>query len=88
MILDNESQVTEAVLAALAGTPDPRLRAVLTSLIRHLHAFLREARPSEEEYYAGLRFIAELGQHTDATAQRDDHRGRHAGHFHAGDAAQ
>jgi catechol 1,2-dioxygenase len=64
MILDNETQVTEAVLAALAGTPDPRLREIFGSLIRHLHAFLRETRPTEEEYYAGLRFISELGKHT------------------------
>jgi len=66
MILDNESQVTEAVLAALAGTPNPRLRHVMTSLIRHVHAFLREVRPTEEEYYAGLKFLAELGKHTGA----------------------
>ncbi len=66
MILDNETQVTEAVLAALAGTPDRRLREILSSLIRHLHAFLRDVRPTEEEYYAGLRFIAELGKHTGA----------------------
>lgn len=66
MILDNEAQVTEAVLAALAGTPSARVREVMTSLIRHLHAFLREVRPTEEEYYAGLRFVAELGQHTGA----------------------
>ncbi|MGH7155868.1 MAG: dioxygenase [Acetobacteraceae bacterium] len=66
MILDSESQVTDAVLTALAGTPDPRLREVMTSLIRHVHAFLREVRPTEEEYYTGLRFITELGQHTGA----------------------
>ena len=31
-------QLTEQVLAAYADTPDPRLRQLLTSLIRHLHA--------------------------------------------------
>lgn len=66
MILDNEVQVTDAVLEALAGTPDRRLREVLTSLVSHAHAFLREVRPTEEEYYAGLKFIAELGKHTGA----------------------
>ncbi|HEX5328146.1 MAG TPA: dioxygenase [Acetobacteraceae bacterium] len=66
MILDDESQVTDAVLAAFADTPDARLRTVMTSLIRHVHAFLREVRPTEEEYYRGLQFIAELGKNTGA----------------------
>jgi catechol 1,2-dioxygenase len=66
MILDNETQVTEAVLAALAGTPDPRLREVMTSLIRHIHAFLRDVRPTEDEYDEALRFVAELGRRTGA----------------------
>ena len=66
MILDGESQVTDAVLEAFAGTPDKRLREVMTGLVRHLHAFLRDVRPTEEEYYAGLKFIAALGQNTGA----------------------
>jgi catechol 1,2-dioxygenase len=66
MILDNETQVTEAVLAALAATPNPRLREIMTSLVRHFHGFLREVQPTEEEYYEGLRFIAELGKYTGA----------------------
>ncbi len=66
MILDNETQVTEAVLAALASTPTPRLRDVMTGLIRHLHAFIREVRPTEDEYDEALRFIADLGKHTGA----------------------
>ncbi len=66
MILDNESQVTDAVLEALSNTPNPRLREIMASLIRHIHAFLRETRPTEAEYYAGLKFITELGLNTDA----------------------
>ena len=67
MIIDNESQITEAVVRKLAATPDPRRRELMTSLVRHLHAFVREARPSEDEYDFALRFIAELGMRTDAT---------------------
>lgn len=66
MILDDEAQVTDAVIEALSHTPDPRLRKVMTSLVRHVHSFLREVQPSEEEYYAALKFVAELGKHTGA----------------------
>ena len=31
-------------------TPDPRLRVVMQSLVKHLHAFIREVEPSDEEF--------------------------------------
>jgi Catechol dioxygenase N terminus len=86
MILDNEAQVTNAVMEALVGTPDSRLREVMTSLVRHVHAFLREVRPTEEEYYAGLKFIAELGQHTGP--ERNDYRSGYARVFDSCDIAE
>ena len=64
MILTNESQLTEAVLADNAGTPDQRLRAVVDSFVRHAHAFLHETKPTEAEFHAGLQFIAAVGQKT------------------------
>ena len=39
MTVMTPDQLTKQVLAAYAGTPDPRLRQLLTSLIGHLHAF-------------------------------------------------
>lgn len=66
-LVENEDSVTPAVLQAMEGTTDPRLREVMASLVRHLHAFLREVRPSEDEYEHGLRFLAALGQQTHAT---------------------
>ena len=39
-----EAELTEVVLERYASTPDPRLRTVLQSLIRHLHAFVRDVR--------------------------------------------
>mgnify|MGYP001440950576 CR=1 FL=1 len=67
MIIDSEAQVTDAVRAAMAGTPNPRLREVVDAFVRHAHAFLREVRPSEDEFYAGLMWIASLGHHTHQT---------------------
>jgi catechol 1,2-dioxygenase len=36
--------VTEQALASLRGTADPRLRELLTGLVRHLHDFARGGR--------------------------------------------
>jgi protocatechuate 3,4-dioxygenase beta subunit len=64
MIIQNEAMLTEAVLADMAATPNRRLREVMDALVRHLHAFVREARPTEEEWDKGLAFVTGLGQTT------------------------
>jgi hypothetical protein len=65
MIIQNEATVTEAVRASMAATtPNQRLREVMDSLVRHLHAFVRETRPTEEEWDKGLAFVTGLGQLT------------------------
>lgn len=62
MIIDGQESVTIAVQEAMAGTPDPRLGEVMDALIRHLHAFIREVRPSEAEFEQGLDFLAAIGK--------------------------
>ena len=64
-----EQALVEAVLASFAGTPDPRLKLVLESLTRHLHAFLRETRLSEQEWRAGIDFLTAAGHITDDRRQ-------------------
>ena len=64
-----EANVTEAVLGALCHCEDPRLRQVMESLVRHLHAFLREVEPTPEEWLEGIRFLTETGQLCDAQRQ-------------------
>lgn len=65
----NEQTLTEAVMARVANTPDPRLKQVMTSLISHLHAFVRETRPTPEEWLAGIRFLTETGKMCDDRRQ-------------------
>ena len=67
MIIENEGMVTEAVRHATAHTKDARLREIVDLFVKHAHAFLREARPTDKEFEAGLRFIAALGHHTHET---------------------
>src|SRR5450432_3324090 len=65
----NESDLTEAVLGKLGGTRDPRLAQILTSLVRHLHAFVRETELTEAEWLAGIAFLTATGQKCDAKRQ-------------------
>ena len=66
-IVENVADVTRAVLAEAERTPDPRLRAILTSAIRHLHAFVRESELTEGEFRRICDVIARCGQLTSAS---------------------
>jgi hydroxyquinol 1,2-dioxygenase len=62
MIIGNLEDVTHAVLAEASRAPDARFREILTAGITHLHAFVREARLSENEFRQLCGAIARLGQ--------------------------
>ena len=71
---EQEQQVREealvaAVVESFQGTPDARLRLLLESLTRHLHAFLRETRLSEQEWRAGIDFLTTAGHISDDRRQ-------------------
>jgi hypothetical protein len=51
-----EDDITAEVLKRFEGTPDPRLRRVMSSLVRHLHAFVKDVELSEPEWFAGFSF--------------------------------
>jgi catechol 1,2-dioxygenase len=67
VIIDRQEEVTPAVLQAMAMAPDARLREIMESLVRHLHAFAREMRLTEPEWEKGIAFITGLGQATTET---------------------
>lgn len=54
--------VTDTVIAQMATTPDARLREIMDSLVRHLHAFAREVRLTPEEWLRGIAFLTAVGQ--------------------------
>jgi catechol 1,2-dioxygenase len=66
---NTEEQITHNVLDSMAQTPDPRLKTVMTSLIRHLHAFIREVDLTEEEWMSGIQFLTRTGQMCDDKRQ-------------------
>jgi protocatechuate 3,4-dioxygenase beta subunit len=61
--------LTGDVVRSFAGTTDPRLRALLVGLTEHLHAFLRDVRPTLAEWEAAIRFLTAVGQASTETRQ-------------------
>ncbi|MGY1814830.1 intradiol ring-cleavage dioxygenase [Blastococcus sp. SYSU D00820] len=67
--LFSEERSAEVVAASFAGTPDPRLREVLTSLVRHLHAFVKDVELTEEEWAFAIDFLTHTGHMSDEVRQ-------------------
>ena len=65
-VIEGPDDVTPVVLAAMAGAPDARLREIMASLVRHLHAFAREVQLTEPEYGVAVDFLNRVGQATHA----------------------
>ena len=65
----DETTITQAVIARHANTADPRLKTVMTSLVRHLHGFAREVDLTEAEWVAGLEFLTAVGHACSPTRQ-------------------
>jgi hydroxyquinol 1,2-dioxygenase len=55
------------VLAGMQNTDDPRTKEILSSLVRHLHAFIRETRLTEREFQLAVTHVTALGQKTTAS---------------------
>src|SRR5437868_11762920 len=64
MIITRQQDVTEVVLNAMNGAPNPRLRQVMGSFVRHLHDFAREVRLTEAEFEFAIDFLNRIGQAT------------------------
>lgn len=56
-----EDDITAEVLERFGQTPQPRLREIMLSLIRHLHAFVREVDLSEAEWFQAIEILTEAG---------------------------
>jgi protocatechuate 3,4-dioxygenase beta subunit len=54
-------ELTEDVIGRM-NSAAPRLREVMTLLIRHLHSFLREAALTQDEWRTGIEFLTRTGQ--------------------------
>src|SRR5260370_3361112 len=70
-IIETQEDVTPAVLAAMAQTPDDRLRQIAAAFIRHIHAFAREVKLTEGDYDIGDDFLNRIGK---TTSDRHNYR--------------
>ena len=52
-----EQALVDEVVASFAGAESARLRQLMQALARHLHAFVRETRLTEEEWAAAIEFL-------------------------------
>jgi hydroxyquinol 1,2-dioxygenase len=62
MLAIDENAITDVALEQMASTPDLRLKRIMESLVRHLHAFAREVDLTPEEWLEGVRFLTAVGQ--------------------------
>ena len=58
--LDAKS-ITGAVIERMSECRDPRFREVMTSLVTHLHDFVREVRLTEAEWLTAIQFLTDSG---------------------------
>ncbi|WP_069865871.1 dioxygenase [Pseudomonas citronellolis] len=65
----DEHNITQAVLQRLEGSRSPRLKQISSSLVRHLHDFVREIEPTQQEWEAAVDFLTRTGQMCSATRQ-------------------
>ncbi|WP_333826658.1 dioxygenase family protein [Pararhodobacter sp.] len=64
MIIRDPDMVTEAALAAVARASDQRHAEIMSALVRHLHAFLRDVRLTDAELETAFDFANRIGQAT------------------------
>lgn len=56
-----EAQSAEVVNARMAPDADPRLREIMTVMVRHLHAAVKEVKLTSEEWFQAIGFLTEVG---------------------------
>lgn len=64
-----DERLTEEVLARFENSKSPRFQEIMQSLVKHLHAFVREVELTEEEWSRGIDFLTRTGQISDDERQ-------------------
>jgi protocatechuate 3,4-dioxygenase beta subunit len=64
-----ETNLSEAVIAALGGAQNERFKEIMTGLVKHLHALIQEVNLTEAEWLAGIQFLTAVGEKCDEKRQ-------------------
>lgn len=65
----NENNATAAVIERMSGAKDARFKEIMTSLVTHLHAMIREVEPTLDEWMTTIQFLTATGQISDDKRQ-------------------
>ena len=65
----DESTLTQAVIESFSQCSDERFKQLMSSLVKHLHAFIRDVDLTPEEWMGAIRFLTETGQKCDDKRQ-------------------
>ncbi|SEF14982.1 hydroxyquinol 1,2-dioxygenase [Rhizobiales bacterium GAS191] len=57
-----EANSAEVVISRMAAAKDARLKTVMSAIIRHLHAVVKEVEPTNAEWMAAIDFLTRTGQ--------------------------
>ena len=60
-----EANSAEVVISRIAADTDPRLRQIVSVLVKHLHAAVKELEPSQEEWLQAIQFLTATGHKSD-----------------------
>ena len=63
------ADITQAVLDRLADSTDPRFKEIISAVIRHAHALVREIDLRPDEWMGAIQFLTQVGQTCDAKRQ-------------------
>lgn len=64
-----EQNLTDIAMERWQDIPDPRLRQVMTALIKHVHAFVREIEPTGQEWFTAIDWLTRTGKMCDSKRQ-------------------
>jgi hydroxyquinol 1,2-dioxygenase len=54
--------ITQAVLDQMASTPNPRMKEIMASAVKHLHAFAKDVNLTPAEWLKGIAFMTQVGK--------------------------
>jgi hydroxyquinol 1,2-dioxygenase len=57
-----EDNLTDVALERWKDIPDPRLRQIMQSLIKHLHGFVRDIEPTQAEWATAIDWLTRTGK--------------------------
>ena len=58
----DENSITQAVIGRLTACEDPRFARIMTSLVSHLHDFVRDVSLTESEWFTAIQFLTDVGK--------------------------